>query len=569
MEAIPDGLSLLCRSRSRGVRESLAISASALAIMLASATQAQAQLGPGIGLGVLPPSAVGSNLVNLRELVDSPLLDQPTSLVTYDGKIQAQVGYTTNANSNGGYTSGQKQNGSFEEILSPAASLHVIGNRIQVNGTYAPQATFYNSANSTDVVQQNLDVSAHADVVPDALFLDLSAFGGQTTSNFNGLSGTGAAIRNNNTTQVYGFTATPYFEHSFNGLGTLHAGYTFSDSIFDNQYNKTPGVIGNTSSISHSENLSFNTGDNFGLFEHVLTGTATQIEANRSQTGGRTQQFTYELNYAATNYLTLRGQFGYQTIYYSGTTSNGVLTSRPYKLNGITGGGGFTLTPSEDSSLTAFYGRQDGNENLTLSGTYRPTPRLLLLATSSSGLTTDAQNLRTLQQTSTPGAGGIPISTITGAPVQYVLANPVSVNQVYRQTTSSLSAVLSYDRNSYSATLTNTQSQSPNGTAAGGLSTATSTSSYGTFGWQHDAPNGLSVNATISYGQTRTGSYSGVSARTQPYMTATAGLVKAFSEQLSGTLNYYYQRTNYGYSGNSGSSSTVTNEVLAGLLQLF
>lgn len=568
MEAIPDGLGLLHPRRSGARRIALAFGVSTAALLL-TASGAHAQLGPGIGAGVLPPSAVGGNLVNLRDLVDSPLLDQPSELITYDGKIQAQIGYTTNVNRNGGYTDGQKQVGSFEEILSPAASVHLTGNRIQFNGTYAPTASFYNSASSTNRVQQNLDFAAHADVVPDAVFLDLSAIAGQTISGVSRLSSTNAATRSNNTTQYYSFSVTPYFEHTFSNAGTLHAGYTFNDSIFDNQYNQTPGIANNTNSTTHTENASFNTGDNFGAFEHVLTATATQIQGDTSQTAGRTLAFTYDLNYAATTYLTLRAQAGYQQIYYSGTSSHGVQTSVPYKLNGITGGGGFTLTPNEDSSLTAFYGRRDGGENLTLSGTYRPTPRVLLLATSSSGLTSDAQNLRNLQRTTTPGAGGVPISTLTGAPVQYVLANPASVNQLYRQTTTSLSAILSEDRDSFSLTLTQSQSQSPNGTASGGSITATSTSSYGTLGWQHDAPNGLAINASLSYGQTHTGAYAGVGARNQPYMTGTAGLSQAFSDSLRGTLNYYYQRSYNGISTASSSRSTVTNEVLLGLLQLF
>jgi uncharacterized protein (PEP-CTERM system associated) len=528
---------------------------------------------PGIGYGssILPSTGFGGSLGNIRDFVNTPLTRGGTRMFTFDNSVQVQAGYIDNVQ---GVASSQKPQGSLELRVTPNFNVAAEGRRTQVSLNYSPTLYYYPQVDSESRIDQSLNGRSHTELVSQTAFLDLSAFAGQTSNNnINGQNSSTVASRQDRT-QIYNFSANPYLVHDFGTTGSGRLDYSIADTITqgtnngNNNGNNSPfnafGSSGNSRTITQTEGASFSTGEDFGRFNHTVALRGTQYSGTGSLNDGHRNTATYDIAYAYSRFITFTGEVGYEDLFYSGVTTNGVVTSLPYHLEAPLGSVGIRVTPNADSSVSLSYGYVDGGTSFTLDGTYKPTARTVIYANSSSGVTTNAQQIQNYASGTQVTQNGTVIDPRTGAPVQYSNNNLSNSAQVYRLTSTSLTGALLLTRDTFTVTLAHTDQSS----VGGGQQQSSGSSTSGSLGWQHDLSESVSTSANVQYGVYKTNN-SGGNNQSNPTLSGSATLTKVFTERLSGTANYNYYTYNNGNSGNTGTSRVTVNEILFGLLQRF
>jgi uncharacterized protein (PEP-CTERM system associated) len=528
---------------------------------------------PGIGSAstILPATGFGGGIGSLRDFVNTPVSRARTRIVEVNGSIGVQAGYNDNVlGSPDSGAGGNRRQGSFETRVSPGIVVSAEGRRVQVNLSYNPVLFYYPQVDSQSRIDHYLNASATGEIIPQLFYLDLRAFVTQTsTSSAYGPVSTNVLNRQDRQ-QITSFSVNPYLVHSFGSVGNARISYRLDNTNSINQRNN-PGVqnsifnaVNNGNTLTNSEDASFTTGEDFGRFQHTLAIGASQFNGTSTRSGHRNQA-TYDLAFAYNRFVTLTARAGYQDILYAGTSFNGVVTSLPYKLQEPIGSVGFKLTPNADSSVALSYGHIDGGESIQLDATYKPTARIALYATSSSGVTTDAQQVQSYVSGSQVTATGISIDPRTGAPVQFSNAstNANTANQVYRLTRSSLTAAYILTRDTFNVSLI--REERSNLGAAAAIRSQNSTSTYGTVSWQHDLSPNTNTNLSATYGVQDNQASAGQVATSNPTMSVTGIVTRNFTEKLSGTANYSFFRRD-----SSVQTQRVTvNEFLLGLAQRF
>lgn len=556
----------------------------AVAAICWSAT-AQAQIPSDIGpvSGILPSTGFGNaTAASIRNFVN-PL--QPTGNApgfNYGGSLGAQVGYIDNANG-ASDAPGSKRVGSFEGRLTPSFFVSGETRLLQANVSYSPTLYYYPSDQSQSRISQNLNASVQGTIIPEMLFLNLRGFATDTSSSgIYNPSGT-QTVNRQNVEQVYSFSASPSLTHTFADTGTLQASYSINDTATLNPGNGSNNNInyinninngfgnyqpsylaapGDTRSLSQSENATFTSGSDFGRYHHTLALTGNQTSGNNGTPESHRDIANYGLAYAINRFVSLIGTVGYEDLSYGASSLNGVATSHPYKVSGMIGGAGVKLTPNADSSATITYGWIDGGASFTLDATYKPTARTSLYASSSSGITTNSQQISGFVADSTVNDYGISVDPNTGAPLQFANTALGGTNQPYRLTRTSLTGALLFDRDTFSATIIASEQKNPGGPV---IQNVNSNSLFGSLSWQHELSETLSSNLSAHYGVQQT-----PSTKTSPSSSTTsvafdAMVSKTINEKLSGSLIYTFINND----GNTASSRITINEILLGATQRF
>ena len=161
------------------------------------------------------------------------------------------------------------------------------------------------------------------------------------------------------------------------------------------------------------------------------------------------------------------------------------------------------------------------------------------------------------------GPSGLLTDRVTGAPVASgegsFFGNQNGVFQLRRV---SVSGLLSYTRDSFSASISNERRTA-------------------TISWGHQFSDRLNGNLTATYGVNDNGAAFGVAAGSQTSFTGTAGLAYIFTETLTGRVQYTHtESSGVGVNGlgpngfntlnsYSQSGSYVENALLAGLRKSF
>jgi hypothetical protein len=520
----------------------------------------------GLGSAVPQNTALGSGLVNLRDLVSAPSLASGGEQVTFSASLGAYFGYTDNLAMSSGSLSARKQ-GSFEEHISPMFSVAADAARLQGSLTYSPDLRLYNSQGSANRVGQNLAGSGSAQLIENVLFVNASAFAAQASrsqlSAYNSSSLSNSAAQS----QVYGYSFNPYLLHRFGDAANFKASYLYSGSYFDNGgYGSSATRQSNLGSATQTESLLLASGPDFQTLSHALEASASQFLGNGSERGGYRNLATYTVTYPVTRTFALVGLAGGESVHYSGTSSNGVTTSKAYNFKGPVGEGGIKFTPSEDSRLTVLYGTMDGGDAVSADGLLRLGARLTLSLATSSGLSTNSQDLQGLASASTVGPDGTLSRGMGSAPMGYSMNSAGANNAVYRLTRSSATVIYALDRDAFSASVSRTQTQNVNNSTTQGIN---SVSVLGSLGWQHELSESLSGSLGGSYGTTHFGG-TGPLAGNSPAVGATARLSDRLSETLSAEINYSYIRQRaYGLSSPGAAAVQSANEILAGVVQRF
>jgi len=550
------------------VRRLLLLSCCTAALVLSAQAKAQTSLGMGLGNGVQSATSLGGGLVNLRDLVNSPTMEPARQPLTIGGALGLFGGYTDNVNlSSTGSKAGTAQRGSPMERVQPALDVGLDVSTVQASLHYAPMFQFYNDVGKANQVQQSLSSNLKGEFIPDTLFVNANAFASQASTSQLATANGANGVASNALSQVYSFGINPYLQHRFASYGTAQLGYSLSNNIFDNSAQKTSSnsSVKNTNSATQSEYLNLTSGEEFGAFNHSIAVSAAQYTGSNTQQDGHRNQGSYTLGYALNRFVTVVGQVGYEDLFYGATSFNGSKASQTYSVKGPTGQGGFKLTPNDDSSLSVGYGRMDGANSLSLDGVYKPTPRLAVLASSSSGVTTNGQDLSNFVNSSSFGTDGSARSA-GGAPLAYSLGSANGSNQPYRLTRSSLNAVYSADRDSFSLGVSATQ-QKP--VSAVGLYANSSTSTIGTIGWQHDVSELMKSSVSASYGTQSSSAAGGNAQQKNPVAGIQAQLSRALSENLNIELDYTFARQRVLLSGLTNKPVQSMNQILLGLVQKF
>lgn len=545
----------------------------------AASTTVNTGLGPGSGFtpgigsasSILPATGFGGSLgglSSLRDFVNTPVSRARTRAVEVNGSIGVQAGYNDNVlgASDSGTGAGRRQ-GSFETRVSPTLVVSAEGRRVQLNLSYAPVIYYYPQVDSQSRIDQFLNATATAEIISQLLYLDVRAFTTQTSNSSAYGPVSSNVLNRQDRQQVTNLSLNPYLVRGFGTTGSARISYRLDNTNTTSQSTGSVSsfnALSNGHTITQSEDASFTTGEDFGRFQHTVAVGASQFNGSATRAGHRNQA-TYDIAFAYNRFVTLTGRAGYQDILYNGTTSNGVVTSLPYKLQEPTGSVGFKLTPNQDSSLALSYGHVDGGESIQLDATYKPTARIALYANSSSGVTTDAQQVQSFVSSSQVNAAGVTIDPRTGAPVQFSnpSANASTANQVYRLTRTSLTAAYLLTRDTFNVSLIREERSNPGGAVL--IRSQNSTSTYGTVSWQHDLSPNTNTNLTATYGVQETQVSSVQPSSSNPTMSVTGSLTRNFTEKLSGTANYTFFRRD----SSLATQRITVNEFLLGLVQRF
>ena len=521
----------------------------------------------GLGVGVPQPTSLGSGLVNLRDLVDSPALQGESREFSYQLGIGAFAGYTdnvalTSTPGGGSAQAGAKPVASTEERINPSIGVALDTQRIQGSLNYAPTLQYYNEAPHSNRIAQNLSANALGTVVEDAVFVNVTANAAQVSNSQ--LSAYNHSVLNNSqaTTQSYSYGINPYFVHRFGDFATMRASYNFTSTIFDNSaYNSSLSSnslarLNNSTSTTQTEDLQVTSGPDFEIFTHALEASASQFSGGGSERNGYRNLATYTIGYAVNRAISLTAMLGYESLHYSGTSIGGVAVTRAYNINGPIGQAGVKYTPNEDSSLSVLYGHIDGGDSWTVTGSMHPTARINVSVEGSTALTTNGQDLQA-------GLSALNGSHLSGSNSP-TLGLAGYNNQLYRLTRISGTAAYALDLDSFSLNLSHSQTGVPNALAAASTYNIgrSSNSSLASLMWQHSYTETISSSVGGTYGLNR---YNG---STQPVVGVTVRVSDQISQSLSAELDYTYTRER---SYLIGASQKVQsgNEILAGLVEKF
>jgi hypothetical protein len=531
--------------------------------------------GYGIGGGVLQNTALGGPLVNLRDLVNSPIMQPSNRAFNYFASLGVFGGYTDNTALSGYGVGGTGGGASLFARVNPTVGATLDLTRIQASGNYAPSFNFYSSRTAADSVTQALNGQILVTAVPELLFVRASVFGTVAStsqlSGYNGITTTTA----NNSTQVYGYSVSPYATHPLGDSGSIYAAYTFSENYFSRLNNSAKSTssnvflnsLNNTNSGSQSEVLSLSSGSTFDHFQHEVTVQASQIYGNNMRNVGDNSAANYTLRYALSPFWSFFGSVGYQERHYNATSIGSVKTSRAYNYHGPSGSGGVTYTPNDLGSLTMSYGYSDGSEVFSALGRLQPTPRLTFLANSSTGVTTNGQDLSAFTGSSGFAASGGAAAPVSGAPSSYVLGTTAGNPAPYRLTRSSVSTIFTRDLDSFSASVSYSEQSavaSVNTTPVG-----SSRSVLGSIGWQHTVSDDVMLSTNASYGQQYSGATSTSSAKHNPVIGASARLSDQLSPTLSAEIDYIFQHQQSYNNSLQSQNATSMNEIYAGFTKRF
>jgi uncharacterized protein (PEP-CTERM system associated) len=475
-----------------------------------------------------------------------------------------------------GARTGSRQSG-FITTVTPSLLINGDTPRLRVNLAYAPTAYIYASHSNQDRIAQNLNADALATLVPGTLFLDLRGFA-TTQSRFAGSAPNGSTTLNRqNLVQIYNFSASPYLQHRFGGVGTGEIGYAISRTIQDNSAaseqpvflagSSTPLFLPTTNQnlTTQTEHAAFTSGEDFGRLLANALASGTQYDGNGVLRSAYRYLGVYESGYALTRRITLLGRIGYEDIHYSGLPQT--------HIQDAVWSFGTHLVPNPDSSITLRYGHQDGFNDFRLDGVYAPTARTRIYANYSDALTTGLQTVEEALALSTTDPFGNLVDRSTGAPIAAVsnFFGTQGSDTLVRQKLFSLTASLLLARDTLSATFTSRNQKvvavAADGNGGGGPASGT----FGSLTWSHQLRERLQSSLFLQYGQSRNaGPPSSTSQPNTGQFVATATLGYLISPTLTGTLLYSHTNNSYARNlartaFNASGQGRAANLVLVGL----
>ncbi|MBU6497230.1 MAG: TIGR03016 family PEP-CTERM system-associated outer membrane protein [Rhodospirillales bacterium] len=378
----------------------------------------------------------------------------------------------------------------FITRVSPGIAVSGDSERLKGSLFYAPGFDLFAIHGNQNRIEQNLNADVTATIVPDLLFLDLRGYaamqslrGGQTQ-----------ATNGQGQVQTESFSASPRLQHRFGGTGTLVIGGTITRSLSDSGKSTvpvSPFVAPNAGGdyTSYQENASFTTGEDFGRLQSSSSAIAIQYAGTGALAHAHRLVFDEQLTYALNRTVALTAGIGHEDIVYGGST--------PQNIHGLTWNGGVRLTPNDKTSLAVSYGRHDGATSLTVDGSLAPTARTRLFVAYSEAIGTQQEALQNALASSTVGPGGIVIDRVTGAPLQLNNNYFGTQSSLYRTTRASITGVLLYARDTFTASFEHDDNTLISASSAG--APGNTTGLVGSVAWAHILSAAVNTNASVQY----------------------------------------------------------------------
>jgi uncharacterized protein (PEP-CTERM system associated) len=539
-----------------------------------AASWAQAGGGTTVPATGLDTTRVG----DLRGTLQAYLPNAPPRTIGPNWQVSPSIGVDIGLTDNALRVNSPRRADVFA-LITPNISVSADTAHIQADASYTPSISVFANNGSQNRVDQFGQAGALITFVPDTLFLDLR--GSISESSLAGGFGSadGRGFNNNNQVTSYALSATPYVQHRFDGWGTGVASYSVAQTIqdtpngngqfvqgFANNGQFVQGLAGNGTSAgpaffgssgnltTQRERASFTTGENFGRINNSTVVSATQYDGSGSYRGAYRNEVSTTTAYAVTRTITALGTIGYQDLHYAGVP--------PYNISKPLWSVGGRYAPNPNLTATLTYGQRDGLKDFSADASWFPTARTALFARYSTGLTSSAEESQNLLSTTNVGAGGLLTDRTTGAPVSGGTGFFGTQNNLFQLRRASLTGLLSLNRDSFSATVSNERRTAVTSAVANTGSTivppgTSTTGTFATLSWGHQLSDRLTSNATASYGVNDNGAVLGLGSGTQTSFTGIAGLNYIFSPTLTGRVQYVY--TSISGNGSNGLNSNNFN----------
>ena len=378
-----------------------------------------------------------------------------------------------------------------ETSLIPAVSISADTPRLR--GVLSAQAygNVYVPSAGLDQVVGNLFGDGTATIVPDRLFVDANTVITQGST----LPGLGfvntSLLPQNQQTQVFASSVSPYLRESFDGMVDTELRYRFGATNFggNTAATATPETTNLANGILNEGSFIAATGRNF---ERALSRlTVVESDFNSNSTNRNTQFSSYnDLQYRITPDISALARIGYQNLQYP--------LSPLASFAGATwlAGGQFGLGPNY-GYVSLEYGRQQGVYGFTGSANYRVTPTITVVASLVQGVSSPGQYLQGSLANATLDPYGSIVDQYSGLPTAFYSPGLGLTNGVYKQHLFNGQITNSIGPNRYSlyGYYTNQQSLTPPITAP-----TKSVGGYAT--WDRDIRPNLNGSASVGYATT-------------------------------------------------------------------
>ena len=265
-------------------------------------------------------------------------------------------------------------------------NLHDQTRRFQADLAYSVTGDYHSTVTELNSVRNYLNAIAHAEIVPEHLFLSARAFAQPTLLSRLGSLGLGSSATANDR-NAYGYVFTPDFVWRFGDYVRSDFTVTQSGEFFSDLSNSS---LGNVLPFGQPQDAvatrimeRLKGGDYFGRLEWVLSGSAT----NTSQAGLHQKQRSGEadLEYHIDHSWAILGDVGYRSYETRPALTRGV--------SGVIAMGGVSFQPDPTFSLVVKAGRQYNFTSFTGSLRYQFTAASALQVTLDDAVTTPQDRL--------------------------------------------------------------------------------------------------------------------------------------------------------------------------------
>lgn len=233
--------------------------------------------------------------------------------------------------------------------VTPGISIHGASTRVSADLDYNLQAVASLEGNGRDRINHQLQLSSAAELVPEHLFLDVSAAAFQalldnelpySNTNLNFLG---------NRTDVVQLRVRPSYRYRFGTLASFDASYGFSESYVGS------GRVGDQR--GQDLNLSLSSGSDFARLSWGLSYAYQRNEASGVSGNRNFEMAQAQGSIALTDQLRLNGSIGREV--------NSFRTNRPSGQKAIWSSG-LTWMPTRRTTLTASFGERAWGRNYSL-----------------------------------------------------------------------------------------------------------------------------------------------------------------------------------------------------------
>ena len=478
--------------------------------------------------------------------------------------------FTDNGRGFGGGT-GTTTGRRAEFITEVAPTLNIAGNtpRVQVNFGYTPSFRYYAVDDRQSNISHSMNGRARVTVVEDLFFIDAFAYAA-LVPRFGALGvgfpvgppvpgqppGSNLGFSRDQLSQVFSFGVTPYVVQRFGGWGTGKLGISFQQT---SSSGTTGGLFGapvptpaptpggfqqfNPAGVTRTiqETAEFATGEELGRYKNLTRLSAAQIDGTGATRNSKSYVAQNVLSYAATRWLTVFGQVGYQKFDFPAAVTIG--TAQPFRLSEVTYGAGVKMIPNADSQITISYIRQFGLDTVNVDAFYAITARTTASLRIWTGLGTNLQQLQNDILTTGLDQYGYNVALDTGAPVFLGAGFLPGTQNVFRSNNLSASLTTNWTRNSFSLGVSASDQRV--------LATAVVTNPNDPAGSRFGSGRSIGINAgfTHQFSELMSGAIFGTygarfssnaAAGTDHFLSSSASLSYIFSPTLTGAARYTF-----------------------------